>query len=555
MIRDESPNLAYSYERFSEPPQGEGDSTRRQDDLVDAWCQRNGKRLDKTTRLWEPGTSAWKGRHLKDPEKNPLARFVQLVRQKKIPRGTFLIVENLDRLSRMLPVRAMRLLVELLDEGVNVVALTPVETVYTPESRGHLLMMAALEFERANGESNRKSTTVGPAWQTRKRRARENGETLTRRFPAWVEERDGQRVEIADRAKTVRLLFDLSIRGYGSAATVAYLNRNRIPCFGASSKWNTKYIGSILTDRRALGECQPRGQDGKPDGPKLEGYFPTVVSADTFHRSQAARLARGSARGRHGVVVNLFVGLVVEARSGSPYLETGRTAGVTRCRMLRTYGSMNANEAGHNMRADVFESCILGRLRELPPADVLGPSNVAGEARALSDKITATKASLATKATLLDAAPSLTLACQVKALEEELGALLDAGQALAGRAASSVADAWEEAPRLIDMIESADDKHGARLALRATLHRMVAEIRLLVVARGPHRLAVAQLWFVEGARTRMYLMRYRAAVGRAPGPWIVPPTVRSYPDENDIDLRRPADVLAVEANLNAVPLT
>src|SRR5918993_3400646 len=87
---DPSP-VAFSYVRFSSPEQAEGDSLRRQTEAAAAWCKRNGYRLDTSTTLHDLGTSAFRGKHRADPEKNPLAAFLDLVGQRRVPAGSVLL--------------------------------------------------------------------------------------------------------------------------------------------------------------------------------------------------------------------------------------------------------------------------------------------------------------------------------------------------------------------------------------------------------------------------------------------------------------------------------
>src|SRR5947207_4529925 len=91
---------AYSYIRFSHPSQAEGDSLRRQTEAAAEWCQKHGVRLDETISLRDLGRSAYTGAHRKNPDRHALAAFLKLVESGKVPRGSYLVIENLDRLSR-----------------------------------------------------------------------------------------------------------------------------------------------------------------------------------------------------------------------------------------------------------------------------------------------------------------------------------------------------------------------------------------------------------------------------------------------------------------------
>src|ERR1700693_1779651 len=121
--------IAYSYIRFSSPEQAKGDSIRRQTEAAREWCQRNGLCLEETTTLLDLGKSAYTGEHRKNPDRHALAGFLKLVEAGKVPRGSYLIIENLDRLSREHERDALRLWMDLLDHGVNIVQLHP-ETVF-----------------------------------------------------------------------------------------------------------------------------------------------------------------------------------------------------------------------------------------------------------------------------------------------------------------------------------------------------------------------------------------------------------------------------------------
>src|SRR5687768_3108579 len=97
---DPSP-IAFSYLRFSSPGQADGDSVRRQTDLRDNWLKRHpNARLDTSLTLADKGVSGFTGAHRKNPDRHALAAFLKLVEQGRVPRGSYLIVENLDRLSR-----------------------------------------------------------------------------------------------------------------------------------------------------------------------------------------------------------------------------------------------------------------------------------------------------------------------------------------------------------------------------------------------------------------------------------------------------------------------
>src|SRR5947208_2900889 len=137
---------AYSYLRFSSPEQSKGDSIRRQTELRDQWLDRNGVMLNTTLTLRDEGISGFSGKHRENPDRHALATFLELVHAGRITRGSYLIVESLDRLTREHIRPALTLLLNLIDNGIRIVQLLPVETIYDEEVEPMTLMMAIMEL-------------------------------------------------------------------------------------------------------------------------------------------------------------------------------------------------------------------------------------------------------------------------------------------------------------------------------------------------------------------------------------------------------------------------
>lgn len=88
---------AYSYIRFSSAKQQSGDSVERQTKLSANYAAKHGLELDTQLNMSDLGISAYDGANLK---KGALGQFLQLVEQSRIEKGSYLLVESLDRLSR-----------------------------------------------------------------------------------------------------------------------------------------------------------------------------------------------------------------------------------------------------------------------------------------------------------------------------------------------------------------------------------------------------------------------------------------------------------------------
>ena len=111
---------AYSYIRFSSPEQEKGDSLRRQIKLSEEYAKKRNLVLDDSMRLTDKGLSAFHGAH---KAKGALGEFLKLVEAGKIPKGSVLLVENLDRLSREQVLDALNQFTGIIRAGIKVVTL------------------------------------------------------------------------------------------------------------------------------------------------------------------------------------------------------------------------------------------------------------------------------------------------------------------------------------------------------------------------------------------------------------------------------------------------
>src|SRR5262245_48123546 len=156
--------IAYSLLRFSTPEQARGDSRRRQTTGAEEWCERHGIPLDKSLWLFDPACSAFTGKHRENPDRHALAAFLKLVEKNRVAKGSYLIVENLDRLTREHIQPALLLVLNLLQAGIRIVQLKPVEMVFDDKSDTMPVMLMIVELSRGHSESAMKSERVGGAW-------------------------------------------------------------------------------------------------------------------------------------------------------------------------------------------------------------------------------------------------------------------------------------------------------------------------------------------------------------------------------------------------------
>lgn len=257
------PPRAYSYIRMSSDLQLRGDSLRRQLEASTTYAAANGLDLVDESRLADIGVSAFKGANVAE---GALGRFLDAAKAGKVPAGSFLLVESLDRLSRQEVRKSLGIFLSIIDAGVNIVTLADnrVYTAQKTETELVDLLTSLVIMSRAHEESQTKSRRVGAAWANKRARAR--SQPLTATCPAWLRlSSDRTRYEvIEDRAAVVRRIFEESASGVGNYSITRRLNMDRVSHFGRSKGWHQSYVSKILKNRAVIGEFQPhRLVDGK----------------------------------------------------------------------------------------------------------------------------------------------------------------------------------------------------------------------------------------------------------------------------------------------------
>jgi DNA invertase Pin-like site-specific DNA recombinase len=303
--------LAYSYVRMSTDIQLKGHSKQRQLEISQEYAKAHGLKLADESRLEDIGVSAFKGANIKD---GALGQFLAAAENGKVPKGSYLLVESLDRVSRQEIKQSVGLLLRIIGAGITLVTLQD-KRVYDEHSGMEDLIISLTILSRAHEESQLKSQRVGAAWANK--RANAHQRKLTKWCPAWLKlSNDRRQYEIIPhRAAVVRSIFEDTVAGIGGLAITKRLNERKIPVMGRSKGWHQSYIAKILASRAVIGEFQPcktsTAGERRPDGPPIKSYFPAIIDEELFYRAQKARSERWvSGRGRKGkFLTNVFSGL------------------------------------------------------------------------------------------------------------------------------------------------------------------------------------------------------------------------------------------------------
>ncbi len=388
---------AYSYIRFSTPDQMKGDSLRRQMEVSKKYAATNDLEFDESLTIKDLGISAYKSTNTK---RGNLGLFLKAVESGRVDKGSYLLIESLDRLSRATVIEALTQFISIINDDIVIVTLVDDRTYKKGSINENELMFSLMSMSRAHEESKMKGYRISAAWSNKRKNS--HIQKLTARCPAWLELSQDRLTfnEISDRVEIVKSIFEMTINGLGKIRIARRLNEQSVPVFGRGKGWHDSYLHKILNNRAVLGEFQAHKlENGKRiacDEP-VKGYFPAIISEATFHKAQASTLTRRHRAGPTGTKQsNLFTGLCKCAYCGSSmrFQDKGKLPkGGKRLvcsSAIRGYGC----EITKGWRYEHFEKAVLANLSELNIDEVLNDESRNADVRLLKDEIGTTAARL-----------------------------------------------------------------------------------------------------------------------------------------------------------------
>jgi hypothetical protein len=193
--------------------------------------------------------------------------------------------------------------------------------------------------------------------------------------PSWLDLSEDRTsfVSVKEKADIVRKIFELCIDGLGSYTIAKQFNRQAVPTFGGSAKWDHSNIDNLLRNRATIGEYQPKSyvggdKKGVPNGLPISGYYPAVVDERTFLAAQAARQNHLRAgRGRKGKnLSNLFTHIVTCSYCDGPikFHSNNEYKSLICKKVLDRNGCVRAAWAYRNFESSVLQFLSHPALRE-----------------------------------------------------------------------------------------------------------------------------------------------------------------------------------------------
>lgn len=302
-----SKGLVYSYLRFSDPKQSTGSSTDRQLAYAEKWASEHGLQLDSSLTLRDEGLSAYHQQHIKS---GALGVFLRAVEDGRVPHGSVLIVEGLDRLSRAEPIQAQAQLAQIVNAGITVVTASDGKAYSRTRLKENPmdLVYSLLVMIRAHEESDTKSKRVKASirrlcegWQngTYRGRVRQGHD------PEWIKETEtGWEID-PERAAAVRRAVELYVQGHGGKGIVQRLDAEGLRLYSTTLVNVTTQVYRVIKMPQLAG-IKPVSLDGEEY--QLKDYYPAVLSADEWTELQ--RVAAQSGRRRvKGDLPHIITGL------------------------------------------------------------------------------------------------------------------------------------------------------------------------------------------------------------------------------------------------------
>ncbi|MGA2060322.1 MAG: recombinase family protein, partial [Thermoguttaceae bacterium] len=156
--------MCYPYCRFSSAGQEGNDSIRRQEELLTQWMQRHPEHTLSPLKLRDLKMSSFRGKNIKSGD---LGKFIALVKKENSPieKNAILVIENLDRFSRLPPRQSLQHFNELINYGITIQTLSPeMEITADNIDNNNMLFPVICTLQRAHEESKIKSARVKSYW-------------------------------------------------------------------------------------------------------------------------------------------------------------------------------------------------------------------------------------------------------------------------------------------------------------------------------------------------------------------------------------------------------
>jgi len=290
--------FCFSYIRFSSAGQKDGSSVERQSPIAQRVANEKGWTLRTDLNAQDLGVSAFKGNNIKT-----LEGMIKAAKDGKIPAGSVMILEAVDRLTRTELDAAYDLFRDILKSGVE---------IYVDRGSRHFtkdslknpmdLLIAIMELHAANEYSSKLSQRVSAAYKSKSEKILKGEKVKINHLPSWINDD----FTLNGKAKIVAGIVESYLNGKGPGKITQDLNISDVPTLTGRGTWSQAVVYRLLSNRQLIGEYEINGET-------IKGYFPSVVSEETFFKVQSKL---NDNKGKHSMevrdgehVANIFSGI------------------------------------------------------------------------------------------------------------------------------------------------------------------------------------------------------------------------------------------------------
>ncbi|HBO2341104.1 recombinase family protein [Pseudomonas aeruginosa] len=274
----------YAYIRMSTIEQAKGDSERRQLGQIERFLQENDGELVEPVFL--DRLSSFNGKNIK---KGAIKDFLERVKNGQIEKGSVLVIESFDRISRQGGYLAHAVILDIIKNGVDIATLSPYKK-YSINSENQFIEGIEIQtlLYRAHEESRTKSDRITRQHQARREKAKDKS-VVYGSLPFWLI-RTKDWIEFKEpEASDVKTCLSL-LKTYGMYTATAKINEQR-----KSSKIFSKETVSHLLNRSAVcGDLQTHrieydehGNKIRVQGEVIHDYYPALISRSEFEELRA----------------------------------------------------------------------------------------------------------------------------------------------------------------------------------------------------------------------------------------------------------------------------
>ncbi|EHM5771465.1 recombinase family protein [Salmonella enterica subsp. enterica serovar Urbana] len=276
----------YSYIRFSSMRQSDGSSYERQIRMAKEIADRYN--LELVNDYQDLGVSAFKGANSKT---GALSRFLDEI-GRSIPVGSWLFIENLDRLSRQDIISAQELFLSIIRRGITIVTGmdNKIYSIETVTANPMDLMFSILLFIRGNEESQTKRNRTNSSALLKIKAHQQNPQNPAVAIEEigknmwWTDTTSGRVLPHPVYFPVLQKIVQLRQEGHSAGVILDYLNEHHEPPVPTSNKkhgkWSRAMVSRLFATKALIG-VKTVNVDGVEY--ELRDYYPRVLSDSEFY--------------------------------------------------------------------------------------------------------------------------------------------------------------------------------------------------------------------------------------------------------------------------------